>query len=66
MIGSYRCKIIKKKLVLYFFRVCLNYNDKGYLRLVMDMRKKLMEHMAEGLLVDTSILVDIGQIDLML
>ena len=58
MTESYGHKRNKKRLMQYSFRTCQNCNDRGHFRSGMSGRKKLMGHMAVGLL------VDIGQIEL--
>jgi len=57
MTGSYRHKRNKKRLMLYFFKVCHNWSDKGHFGSTMDMRMELMGHTTTYLLVET------GQID---
>jgi len=58
MVRSYRHNINKHRLMIYFFRFCQIYSDKGHFALTMDMRIELMGNMAVG------ILEDIGQIDM--
>lgn len=58
MTGSYKHNRSKQRLMLYFFRVYHNCNDKVHFKSSMDMRMELIGHMEVGLLIDT------GRIDL--